>query len=172
MNIFALDNDPRLAAQYLCDKHISKMIVESAQLLSTLARHMCGNAKCDAVGLYKSTHTKHPCQLWLREHHHNWGWLWQHVVWIHSQWRLRYRHFDVEHKSMLVAQQAAILLGKHSGIDINIENHTPFVQCMLEKYRILGDPVTAYRNYYRGEKAGFAKWEKGTAAPEWWTKKG
>ena len=29
--------------------------------------------------------------------------------------------------------------------------------------------VTAYRNYYQGEKKYFAKWEKGRSVPKWWT---
>ena len=34
MNIFVTDKDPVVAAQNLCDKHINKMIVESAQMLA------------------------------------------------------------------------------------------------------------------------------------------
>ena len=30
------------------------------------------------------------------------------------------------------------------------------------------DYVTAYRKYYKGDKAYFAKWEKGRQQPEWW----
>ena len=30
------------------------------------------------------------------------------------------------------------------------------------------DYITAYRKYYQGAKAYFAKWEKGVFAPEWW----
>ena len=42
MNIFILDKDPKLAAQMLCDKHIPKMIIESAQMLSTAHRMLDG----------------------------------------------------------------------------------------------------------------------------------
>ena len=38
MNIFVLHQDPDIAAQYHCDKHVNKMIVESAQMLSTAIR--------------------------------------------------------------------------------------------------------------------------------------
>ena len=31
------------------------------------------------------------------------------------------------------------------------------------------DYVVAYRKYYMGAKAYFAKWERGVSAPEWWT---
>ena len=33
MNIFVIDKDPVVAAQNLCDKHVVKMILESAQML-------------------------------------------------------------------------------------------------------------------------------------------
>ena len=42
MNIFILDNDPVIAAQMQCDKHVVKMIVESAQMLSTVHRMLDG----------------------------------------------------------------------------------------------------------------------------------
>jgi hypothetical protein len=42
MNIFALATDPVLAAQMHCDKHVVKMIVEYAQLLSTAHRVLDG----------------------------------------------------------------------------------------------------------------------------------
>jgi len=44
----------------------------------------------------------------------------------------------------------------------------PFPQCMPDQYKVEGDPVAAYRNYYKGEKAYFARWNKGRASPEWW----
>ena len=42
MNIFVLDKNPTIAAQMLCDKHVPKMIVESAQMLSTAHRLLDG----------------------------------------------------------------------------------------------------------------------------------
>ena len=42
MNIFILDKDPMKAAMMLCDRHVPKMIVESAQMLSTVHRLLDG----------------------------------------------------------------------------------------------------------------------------------
>ena len=42
MNIFILNDDPVIAAQEQCDKHIPKMVVESAQMLSTTHRMIDG----------------------------------------------------------------------------------------------------------------------------------
>lgn len=36
MNIFALDKCPKISAKYHCDKHVVKMIIESAQMISTV----------------------------------------------------------------------------------------------------------------------------------------
>ena len=56
MNIFILDEDPLLAAQAQCDKHVVKMVLESAQMLSTTHRIM-GE---DHEVFYKTVHKNHP----------------------------------------------------------------------------------------------------------------
>ena len=56
MNIFYLDRDPVIAAQMMCDKHVVKMILESAQMLSTAHRVLDGDEYADKVGLYKMAH--------------------------------------------------------------------------------------------------------------------
>ena len=42
MNIFMVDEDPRVAAQAMVDRHVVKMILESGQLLSTAHRLLDG----------------------------------------------------------------------------------------------------------------------------------
>ena len=51
MNIFYLDKDTIIAAEMMCDKHVVKMILESAQLLSTAHRVLDGDAYADRVCL-------------------------------------------------------------------------------------------------------------------------
>ena len=58
MNIFKLDATPELCAQVHCDKHVSKMILESAQMLCTV---FWSN---NQTAPYKPVHAKHPCTLW------------------------------------------------------------------------------------------------------------
>ena len=60
MNIFYLHEDPREASQMMCDKHNVKMIVESAQMLSTAHRELDGDRWANKHELYKSTHKNHP----------------------------------------------------------------------------------------------------------------
>ena len=59
MNIFYLDKDPQQAAKYHCDKHVVKMILESAQMLCTVVNEISGGQ----VTPYKSTHKNHPCKI-------------------------------------------------------------------------------------------------------------
>ncbi len=79
MNIFYLDKDPVVAAQMMCDKHVVKMILESAQMLSTAHRVLDGDKKADSRGLYKMVHKNHPCSKWVRECDANYEWLWNHM---------------------------------------------------------------------------------------------
>ena len=58
MNIFILDKDPKTAAEYHCDKHVLKMILETAQMLCTAHWETGGQAP------YRATHKNHPCTKW------------------------------------------------------------------------------------------------------------
>ena len=78
MNIFCLDEDPIKAVQMMCDKHIVKMILESAQLMSTAHRELDGDNANE--NLYKSTHKNHPSAKWVRESLWNYVWLYRHWV--------------------------------------------------------------------------------------------
>lgn len=57
MNIFYLSRDPVLCAEMHCDKHVVKMILETAQLLSTAHWELGSTAP------YKPTHKNHPLAL-------------------------------------------------------------------------------------------------------------
>jgi len=47
MNIFALSDCPKRSAEMMCDKHVVKMIIETAQLLSTAHRMLDGEQYTD-----------------------------------------------------------------------------------------------------------------------------
>ena len=72
MNIFYLDHDPVIAAQMSCDKHVVKMILESAQMLSTSHRVLDGDEYANEVGLYKLAHKNHPSTIWVRSSNEHW----------------------------------------------------------------------------------------------------
>ena len=71
MNIFVLDKNPRDAARMHCDKHVPKMILETAQMLST-AHHVYDTPQAPLV--YKKAHLNHPCTIWVRESVDNYSW--------------------------------------------------------------------------------------------------
>ena len=156
MNIFVLDRDPEVAARMHCDKHVPKMILETAQMLST-AHHVYDTPQAQFV--YKKAHLNHPCTIWVRESTANYSWAWH-----------LYLNLLVEFKKRR---------GKHhkSGELIHHLAHTPpmpscgltpFAQAMPPEYK-QADAVEAYRAYYKGDKAAFAKWEWPTAqTPSWW----
>lgn len=152
MNIFVLDLDPVVCAAYHNDRHVVKMITESAQMLSTA---------CRTTGLdvgYQITHLNHPCSLWVRESQENWIWLWRLAKFLNIQWKERFNHSDRDHKSFDIIFSLPIPPLPRNGL-------TPFAQAMPEQYRN-DDPVQAYRSYYMGEKRHIAQWKNGI--PEWW----
>jgi len=72
MNIFILSPDPFTAARFHYDVHVRKMIVESAQMLSTCQRLKHGYTGDE---FYNSTHIHHPCTKWVMESNENYMWL-------------------------------------------------------------------------------------------------
>ncbi len=71
MNIFILSTDPIEAASYHCDQHLHKMILESAQMVST-AMWVHG---FNHPGLYKPAYIRHPCTQWVCQNFPNTLWV-------------------------------------------------------------------------------------------------
>lgn len=159
MNIFVLDLDPARAASYLCDRHVPKMLLEAAQMLST-ALHGAGAIDANAR-LYRPSHQRHPCTLWVGASRENAAWLVAHARAIAHEWRLRYGHAaDRVHASEPVVDDAEALLRLLPDAPLS-----PHAQAMPPEYQH-ADPVLAYRAYYRGVKRSIARWRLG--APPWW----
>jgi len=143
MNIFFLHKHPVIAAQMQCDKHVVKMVLETAQMLSTAAR-----AQGHDVG-YKSAYPKHPMTLWVNQSADNFRWAWLHGMSLAKEYTNRY---DKIHKSQEILEQLEYYAtGNESDI-------TEPPQCMPDQYKT-DDYVTAYRNYYVGDKKRFAKYK-------------
>ncbi len=146
MNIFVLDNNIKKCAEYHCDQHAIKMILESVQLLCTALN------KKGFKTPYKSTHIKHPCVLWVEESYDNFKWLSQLAYALNDEYKYR---FDKEnnHQSISILKEIQHFEYPRKGL-------TPFPQAMPDKYKIENDPVAAYRQFYLAEKMHFARWTK------------
>ena len=174
MNIFALHQSPRTAALQHCDKHVTKMCVEYAQLLSTAHRIVDGFLDIDYSSgrkvskyifgderdskFYKSTHPKHPSTIWARQSKQNYLWLYELWVALSEEYTHRY---GKEHMSYTKLKDVL------SKAPDNIPNIglTAVLQAMPDQYKS-DDHVEAYRNYYKGDKQGFAKWTNRNI-PKW-----
>jgi hypothetical protein len=160
MNIFYLHENPEVAASFHCDKHCVKMILESAQLLSTAHRELDGSEYADSVSLYKSFSPNHPSALWVRESCDNYRWLWKLMFELCLEYNKRYeKHHAIVRKGLLSALSP-------SPTNMEYKGFTSPPPCMPDQYKVEGDTVQSYQNYYHGEKAYFAKWRLGE--PDWW----
>jgi len=135
MNIFVLSNDPVNSAKAHCDKHITKMILETAQLLCTCLR--VNNIEYG----YKSTHQNHPACIWARSSVANFEWLKQLGLALGDEFVLRYGH----------AHKSAAVIRNTPNLPVCSLVLTPFIQAMPDEYKN-DDVVKAYRAYYRGDK--------------------
>jgi len=154
MNIFVLDKDPKIAAQYHCNKHNVKMILESAQILSTVIREQFPDAD-----VYKSTHKNHPCTLWTKQSIQNFKWLYQLAIELCVEYTYRY---EKTHKTEQVLSKINQYIDKLLFPENTL---TPFAQAMPSKYKNK-NPVIAYRNYYIFEKSNILQYKK-RSIPKW-----
>ena len=181
MNIFVLDYNPQVAATYHCDKHVVKMILESAQILCAVHRKVYLKAmkkqstpyemeqSLIAERLikeipYKLTHANHPCTIWAGESKQNYLWLTELAEALNDEYIFRFRYSDTytkvdNHKSYdVIANLPPIELP-----DIGL---TRFAEAMPEYCKVSEDTVMNYREYYKKEKSHILKYTN-TQTPDW-----
>ena len=183
MNIFYVHKDPVIAATMLIDKHVVKMIVESAQMLSTAHRMIDGtqyngktktgrnikrwrhpNSNMDNV-LYKACHTGHPSTLWVMENAYNYQWLYKHMIALNDQFKLRYGHVK-DHSTITLLKE--LLSHPPRNIPLNKLPTDP-TPAMPDDCKIPGDVVGSYRKYYIEHKRDFATWKSPGKMPTWYS---
>lgn len=142
----------------MCDKHIPKMVLESAQLLCSVY-HVTENIEQDIP--YRLTHKNHPCSIWCRESQANFNWLTNHAMSLCDEFSFR---FGKQHASKSVIEWCR---ANSHRIPFRSSQPSRFVLAMPDQYK-KNTATASYRSYYRSEKKKFAKWEKGRTAPEWW----
>lgn len=164
MNIFILDKDPGLAAVAHCDKHLIKMLLETAQLLSTAHRLIEGDQRSESLGLYKAAYPSHPCAVWVRTERGAYEWTLTLFKALCAEYTHRYG--KVHKTSALLPGLSVVPFFPRLAPAFRLERAP---QAMPDCYKHPGDPVAAYREYYDKEKRRFAKWTK-RIPPDWWPK--
>jgi len=175
MNVFYLHHHPSICAKMHNDKHVVKMILEYAQLLSTAHRVLDGSVsvgvsktgrkqtKYVLTGyresvLYSATHINHPSAVWVRQSDKNYTWLFSMFQALLSEYTYRYGKV---HKCTQLESALA-----------NIPNAIPYkaftepTPAMPDEYKVANDSVQSYRNYYNGSKQRMAVW-KNRPVPNW-----
>lgn len=179
MNIFVLDKDPVKAAQLQCDKHVVKMVVESAQMLSTAHRLLDGvlervPSKSGMTKvkyyklpdyredlLYKAVHFNHPCTLWTMKSNNNYNWHYVHFVALCEEYKYRY---GKTHKT------DDLLRAELSNLPRNIEVGHLTQQPMAMQSNpecMSSDVVASYRAYYQTKQNRFKMAWTNRETPEW-----
>ena len=180
MNIFYVHPEPKICAQHHVDKHVVKMILEYAQLLSTAHRVLDGT---ESVGLsktgrkqkryvlsdsrdsvlYNATHLNHPSAKWARAGEQNYRWLFN--LWCELLEEYTYRYGKQHASTRLMSALARP--------PKNIKMDEPFTapwRAMPDEYKFdRSEPdytVKSYRAYYLGAKTQMLKW-KNRPQPDW-----
>jgi len=177
MNIFFIDRNPKQAAEWMVDKHVVKMILETSQLLCTAHRFIDGveyegktqtgrKAKRWKLDdgrdtlLYTATHINHPSAVWCRSSVENYNWTVDHLFALISEYKFRY---NKDHKVIVVGLAYALQSPPNK---LKNWDWTEPPCAMAEEYVISDDPVLNYRNYYKNGKSHLHSW-KNRNPPNW-----
>jgi hypothetical protein len=177
MNIFYVNSDPEVAARSMVDRHVVKMILETAQLLSTAHRVIDGeeyvgqsqsgrkakrwrlSGNVDAI-MYAATHINHPSAVWVRENSANYNWLYDHLLALGREYTHRYGRTH-----LTIDKLKDILKDAPENIEqSNVMTKMP--SCMDKQYIVSLDPIINYRNYYNYGKTDLLRWSN-RPPPQW-----
>lgn len=186
MNIFILDLDPVKAAQLQCDKHIVKMPLESAQMLSTAHRMLDGivtqgisksgkrtvkkythpDRDLDLL-LYKAVHFNHPCTKWTMETSSNYRWHYEHWIALCNEYEFRYGKTHLSFtklKKVLETPPKNLKQGSLTQFPLAMGSNP---ECIFKD-----SPVKSYRAFYMTKQDRFKMvWEK-REEPIWFKRTG
>lgn len=181
MNLFYLDKDLDLCAQYHIDKHVGKMQLEAAQLMTSAlwvdkilgfvprklespelaeinkAKALEPDIEERTFTRYLPTHINHPSAIWVRSSLENYFWTFAYIQSLNQEtvWRGNKSHASCAEVERMPEPKLLVDMGM-----------TTFAQAMPDGLK-RADPIEAYRNFYMLDKGPFATW-KGRGPPEWW----
>lgn len=140
MNIFFLSLSPKEAARFHCDKHVVKMIIETAQML--YSAHWVLNPEDLPETAYKLAHKNHPCSIWVRSSLENYLWLCSLGYWLCKEYQYRYG----DHKQHKTQAHLEWLMSHPPKSIISLGMTLP-AQAMPDEYKH-SDPLVAYKTFY------------------------
>lgn len=133
------------------DKKTGQLVVYYALELST--------------GLYIQTHINHPCAVWVRESLANFYYLSELTMQLNEEYKFRFKKRN-NHKSFTMLCDSNTLELADKYYPYGNEELTPIALCIPDEYKVEGDAVQSYRNYYNGAKRKLFKWTN-RYKPEW-----
>ena len=177
MNVFYLHPVPKTCAEMHLDKHVVKMPIEYAQLLSTSHRVLdgvmyIGQTKTGRKAtryllkdgrehvLYMASHMKHPDELWLQKSTQHYNWLYTMWVTLCDEYTHRYGKVHMTDTKLREAL-------KNPPTNLTDNGWVDPPQCMPEHCKA-DTSIEAYHKYYIIEKKRFAKWTK-RPIPKWFS---
>ena len=161
MNIFYLSHKPARCARWHCDKHVVKMILETAQLLYTAHWVLAAAAGLEPAlstapfrkgsvtqrGYLSIKNKKHPSAIWVRESLEHYQWLCQLGIALCEEFQHRFGH-EKAHS----CEEHIYWLNRHPPAQLEAKGWCEPPQAMPDEYRHRGDSIKAYRAYYKKNK--------------------
>ena len=153
MNIFVTDQCPVLSAVVLPDRHITKMSLETCQMVSVVFSKWYYDwgtiPKKDGTpySTEKGAFRNHPCTQWAAKSHENLAWLIRHGFALCNEYRNRY---EKDHACMKGLEVAENIFATKSGKEISIhKNVVEFTRAMPDEFKLDTsiDTFTAYKMY-------------------------
>ncbi len=155
MNIFISDLSPIVSAQNLDNKRVVKMVLETAQLLSTAIESY---TQYPPTLLYKPTHINHPITKWCQENHDNFLWVYNHFLALCDEYTYR---FQKPHKTIVqIKPLLENIIINNGNSPTNYQNSARHKEKGID-FSHEPDITIAYQKYLN------ARWKTDKLIPKW-----
>ena len=159
MNIFVLEDTPEASAASTPDILVGKLLLESAQLLCTAVHYYASHLAPEIP--YGIAHPHHPICRWVRDSDENYEYT---VAYARALGNQHFMRFKTHHASTSV-----VLWCRDHQPTFASKERTPHKQCMPDHYKVVDDPVAAYRAWLQAKPyARNCKWSYPAYRPSWW----
>jgi len=188
MNLFLLNIGTQECVVDLCDKHIVKMILETAQILYSVWHARAGlpnDETLEAVPAYRKTHVNHPTCVWARatSYHYEWTCMYGIIMckeYTHRYGKVHKTQYHLERlyswgfppkvlEEPVVKKKSKVWIKATSGIPAVFDY---FPLCMDEDSYVKDNTgkynaVMSYRKYYQTKQDKFKMAWKTGEIPNW-----